>query len=286
MSVDRVEEAISQIRSLPTLPSVLAQVLKTISDPEASALDLARQIASDQSLAANLLKLVNSAFYGFARKIDSVPEAVVILGFFQVRNLALATSAFTQMPRGNSSYDRGQLWRHSLAVAMTADRCAKRHTLESEGGAFSAGLLHDIGKVVLDSLYPQLFRQAAEQAHATEGLLVAVEPGLFGLDHTQAGGLLARHWHLPVSVATGVRWHHNPCDAEKHTELACLISVADFLAYEAGMGESGNGRAPDPPEEAGQRIRIPPDQWGGLVAELADASERVDALLGSLAAGA
>ncbi len=141
-----VRDAILRVRDLPTLPTVLGKILSAAADPDSSALDLGRLISSDQSLSATLLKLVNSAYYGFYRQIKSVTQAIVMLGFNEVRNLTLTATAFRTLSASTSDYDRNQLWRHTLAAAIAAERCAKMKKL-SIGGAFEAGLLHDIGKV-------------------------------------------------------------------------------------------------------------------------------------------
>ena len=110
---------------MPTLPTVLTKILATAADPDASALDLGEHISADQSLSATLLKLVNSAYYGFHRQINTVTQAIVILGFLEVRNITLTATAFRTFKQGHPDFDRTQLWRHSLGTAMAADRIAK-----------------------------------------------------------------------------------------------------------------------------------------------------------------
>ncbi|MBN2310663.1 MAG: HDOD domain-containing protein [Candidatus Hydrogenedentes bacterium] len=284
MTAPDISDAIAHIKRLPTLPAVLGKTLDAISDPESSAIDLTRHIAADQSLSARLLKMVNSAYYGFYRQIRNVVDAVVILGFVEVRNLVLTTTAFAHFPKGSSAYDRDQLWRHSLAVAIAAERCAKSLGLAKDGGYFSAGLLHDIGKVAFDMLYPEQFREAARLAHMGHQRLLDVESRVFEIDHAQVGGLLAEHWHLPEPIAEAITYHHSPERAALDPDLAHVTTLANYLSYEADLGESSNGRGPEPPASTIEHFRFTEKQLENLTEELRASSERIDALLGSFAA--
>lgn len=279
-------DAVSRITKLPTLPTVLHKVMDTVADPEASALDLARDVAADQTLSARMLRLVNSAYYGFYRQITSLTDAAVILGFTEIRELVLTTSAFSAFPGSESGYDRDQLWRHSLAVAVAAERCAKRLKLPLEAGYFSAGLLHDIGKVTLDHLEPDLFSRVTQKARQDNLRLAQVETRVFGMDHAHIGAMLAEHWNLPETVVEAIRMHHTPGEAHLSSILTNITALANYMAYEAGLGESGNGRAPFPPEDAAQMLDFPENKWPLVVEELKAATPRIDAMLGAMEAEA
>jgi len=282
LDIPDIHEAISRIRQLPTLPSVLAQILATVAEPDASALDLGRHIAADQSLSAILLRLVNSAYYGFYRQINSVTKAIVILGFVEVRNLVVATTAFRALSGGYSQYDRVQLWRHALATAMASERCATMLDTGIEE-AFVCGLLHDIGKVTLDMLYPEEFRAAADRAHSEGKFIRETERETFGMDHAEVGGLLGEHWNLPASVVDAIQYHHAPEESAQNPRQADLTAVANFIAYEAGIGESGNGCEPLVPEAAISRLGASETQWRDICEDLRQVHGRIDEILGTLA---
>ena len=283
MSIPNVQDAVLRIKDLPTLPSVLGKILATAADPDSSALDLGHHIAADQSLSATLLKLVNSAYYGFYRQISSSSHAIVMLGFLEVRNLTLTATAFRTLGAGNSDYDRVQLWRHSLATAMASEKLAKLLKLEMEG-VFESGLLHDIGKVALDLLYPEEFREAAHRAHAEKRYVFEVEQEIFGIDHAAVGGLLGEHWNLPPGVVGAIRFHHNPGAGDQESVLPHLISVGNALSYPAGLGEFSNGLAPQVSEESLQALGLTRDKCDEIVEMLQKSQEKIDEFVGALGA--
>jgi len=277
-----LREAIERIKRLPTLPTVLGQILDTAADPDASALDLGRHITSDQSLSAAVLRLVNSPYFGFYRQIESIPDAVALLGFNEVRNLALTSTAFAAFPRNKSAYDRTQLWRHSLVSAMAAERCARQMKLPADAGYFSAGLLHDIGKVTLDMLYPDLFRRAGNMSH-DEGIpLYLAEREVFGIDHAETGGMLAEHWNLPTQVVEAIRHHHDVEGYPSDSPLPPASALSDYVAYQGGYGESSNGQEPALPTWALERLNTKESHCVAVVKDLGKANERVTALLSVL----
>jgi len=278
-----VRDAVSRISRLPTLPTVLGQIMEALADENTSALELGRHIAADQSLSATLLRQVNSAFYGFYRRVTTVKDAVVILGFRDVQNLVLAASAFRVFPDSASAYDRNQLWRHSLATAMAAERIAKRLSLPADGSYFSAGLLHDIGKVALDSVYPDNFQEAVRRAVSGPLPLYEVEPQVFGMDHAEVGGALAEHWNLPPVLTEAIRKHHIPDQAMLSPELAHVTALANHLAYEASLGEATNIGPHAFPEYSVKSLKIAPAHITAIVTELLEASDRIDAMLGATA---
>jgi len=270
-------ESIGNIKALPTLPAVLTRIIATTADPDASALELSRHIASDQTLAATLLKLVNSAYYGHYRQIDSVTGAIVMLGFHEVRNLALAATVFRTFPQGHPDFDRAQLWRHSLATAIAAEGISKM-TGAGGGGSFVAGLLHDMGKVAFDVVYPRLFRDAAHKAHAEKRFIRETELEVLGLTHAQAGGILAERWSLPIGIVEAVRFHHNSVRA---SALAHIAALADYAAYQAEFGESSNGRMPVYPESAAS-MSVGEDGLTSIKEHLRQSAGLIDEFVGAL----
>lgn len=279
-----VRDAVSRISRLPTLPTVLGQIMEALSDPDSSALDLGKHIAADQSLSATLLRQVNSAYYGFYRRITTVKDAVVILGFREVQNLVLAASAFRTFAKSKSPYDRNQLWRHSLATAMAAERIAKRLSFEADGSHFSAGLLHDIGKVALDSVYPENFQEAVKRAVDAQRPLYEIEPEVFGMDHAEVGGALGEHWNLPPLLTEALRRHHTTDQAMLSPQLAHVTALANHLAYEAGYGEASNACPHAYPTSSALALKMEPGKCAPIVEELQSAAERIDAMLGAVTA--
>ncbi len=282
MSESDLKEAILRVKELPTLPTVLGKILSTAADPNASALDLGEHIAADQSLSSTILKLVNSAYYGFYRQISSVTQAIVMLGFLEVRNLTLTASAFQNMGKESSGYDRSLLWRHSFGTAMAAERLAKLLPKDIEG-CFEAGLLHDFGKVALDMLCPETFREAVQLAHDEGKLLEEVLQEHHGTDHAELGGILAEHWNLPLTVVDAIRNQLQPERAEEAPDLAHLTTLATYAAFKADLAEPTNGRALDLPEGSLKALGLSLEQFAGVVRELLDSHDEIDAFLGIIA---
>ena len=275
-----VEDAVARVRRLPTLPSVLRQILATTADPESSVIDLGRHIASDQSLSGALLKLVNSAAFGYHREIDNITTAIVILGFTEVRNLALAATAFRSFGGAKAGPDLTQLWRHSLATAMAAEHVAKLMRLNRET-TFVSGLLHDIGKVVLNALYPAHARRACLIAGTEKISILEAEIEIFGMDHAHIGGLLGEHWDLPQSIVDAIRFHHANAAKAAEPQLAILAGLANTLSYGAGLGDSCNGKNPSPTQDLGEILTE--EQTAEVVKHLDEEREAIDEFLGVLA---
>lgn len=282
MEIINPYQTIASIRSMPGLPAVLTQVMETVQDPEASALDLSQFIASDQTLAAAMLRVVNSAYYGFYREVSSVTTAIVILGFREVRNLVLAVTAYNTL--SSSRVARG-LWRHSLEVAIGAQRTARLMSAPPAAGPFVAGLLHDVGKVVMQDLYAEAYRSVVQQSRDRSGALRDAERDVFRLDHAEAGAILAEHWNLPEPVVEAIRYHHEPGHASKALKLTNLTAYADYLAYEAGGGDPSNGAPPPCPMEAARKLDLSDRQLAQLKQDMSEAGEKIDELLGAIHGG-
>lgn len=278
-----IKEAVTRISELPTLPVIVVRILELASDPDTSAINLSEVIATDQTLAARLLRLANSAYVAPVEPVTTLTQAVVILGFSEVRNLTLATRAFDAFPLGSSEYDREQLWRHSIATAMAAERISKT-TKTSTEHAYIAGLVHDIGKVTLDALFPNAFRQAVKHARQEHKHLWEGERDALGIHHGEVGGVLAEHWNLPNTVRTAVHYHHEPHSYDGENELAhlaYLVSLADCMAYNTGFGDSSNEKAPTPSKDTYKLLGVTEQDVASIQEWLAGEEDRIDEIIGA-----
>lgn len=230
---------IESIKQLPTLPQVMERVMEVITDPKSSASDLGREIAKDQSLTAKMLRMVNSAFYGFYRRIDSVGDAVAILGYNEVRILTLTISVFDSFGPSRTGWDRPRFWQHALATAVGTETLAQgSKTLAKE--AYVAGLLHDIGKVAFDKLLGSEWIRLLRRAEKEEAALDQMEQEEFGASHATAGGWLAEQWHLPERISQAITLHHNLEEAEREHALTPLVHLANVVVKQEEIGYSGN----------------------------------------------
>lgn len=234
-SMDRVhlKKVTEGMVALPTLPLVASRLLESIANPESTTSEeIGAVIALDPALTARTLKLANSDFYGFPRKVGTVELAVVVLGPDTIRDLVLGAAVFQTLDPTWKTLTG--LWSHSLACGVAAramaDRC--RYRLESE--AFAAGMLHDIGKVVLHQARPERYEAARALAREQGISMIAAERGILGSDHAEVGGWLAERWGLPGDLVEAIACHHRPEQARLNPELVSLVAIADWLAGRTG----------------------------------------------------
>ncbi|HYE78647.1 MAG TPA: HDOD domain-containing protein, partial [bacterium] len=228
------------LQELPTLPLVVTRIVTMTDDPRSSASDLKHLIVNDQAIAAKILKLANSAFYGLPGKITTLNRAVTLLGFNTVRSLALSISIM-EVFSGHSEcpyFNRSRFWEHSLAVASCAKLLAAKHRPDERDEAHMAGLFHDIGKVVLDQYFFEYFATAMEIAHKTGISSNEAEQRILGADHAEVGAQVATRWNFPSHLVEVIRHHHNPDGAPGNT-ICQIVALASVLCQEWGFGDSG-----------------------------------------------
>jgi putative nucleotidyltransferase with HDIG domain len=240
---EKLQQLVQTVRDLPALPEVVVRVMRLAEDPRSDAQSIARVIATDQAMAARVLKLANSAFYGLPRRVSTLSEAVVILGFRTIKNLAIAASTFELLNREIAGYwlQRGELWRHSLACAIGAQLIARRVRLPVSEEAFVAGLLHDIGKVAINLFVREQFDQIMERALQDRIPFVEAEQAVLGFNHAMAGGLIAEKWNLPPLLVSVIKYHHQPSSAPEKEPMISVVHLADLLSITMGMGIGGDG---------------------------------------------
>lgn len=232
---------IEKLGDLPTLPHVVQRLAAMIGRPTVSTEEIGSIIEKDQVLAAKVLRLANSPFYGFPSRIGSVPHAVIVLGFNVVKGLTLCASALSIMKDAGMD----QLWRHSLGVAMTANLLAARLEIKNPEELFVAGLLHDIGKVVLYVNWPDVGTSIKDAVRAeSDRSLFDVEKDVTGLSHADIGGCLANAWHLPITLHEPILYHHDPALAKEATLQTAIVHVADILVKGLACGNSGDDIIP------------------------------------------
>lgn len=228
----RPEDLVRGTVRLVVLPELFMRVDRMIDDPQCSGAALTALIGQDPALAARLLRIANSPFYGFPSGIHTLARAVTVIGRRGLRNLILAASASDLFGRlGAAMPDRDAFWRHSLCCGLTARLLGLRCGISEAEALFAAGLLHDIGKLVILDKLPEMGRQTQQRAHAGEAPLYLLENAVIGFDHADVGGELLRQWRLPEDLWLAVRDHHAPNRSDRSTLGAAIIHVADLLAH-------------------------------------------------------
>lgn len=230
---------LKQIKTVPSLPSVVIRIRKYLNDPDVSFDKLARAIEHDPGLTANILQLANSAYFGWSRKIRTVKEAVTRLGTNRIFQMVLCMSVAPLVRKAVRGYDMqaNGLWEHSFATAITAEKMVAALGLRSREEAFTAGLLHDMGKVVLGT-FVEVDDQPIKAMVARDGVpFDEAERCVLGVDHAEVAAELLKSWKVPGDVVAAARWHHRPEEAEpQHRQIVDIVHLADALAMRMGWG--------------------------------------------------
>jgi putative nucleotidyltransferase with HDIG domain len=204
---------------------------------------LVRALSTDQALVSNLLKLANSALYGFSRQVATVTEALVLVGRRRVRSLVLAASTASLLQPEVAGYRlaKGELWRHALACGVCARLIADQSRKVPAEEALVAGLLHDLGKVILGRWAWQRFQEIMQYGQAKEVSFLEAERAVLGFDHAQVGAKIAARWMLPEGLTTAIAAHHQPSGLSPIPPLAAVVHVADCLVLMMGVGLGCDG---------------------------------------------
>lgn len=233
-----MQDLLENLHQLPAVPAVVQELIQSFDDPSLDAQHLAEKIGHDQALAAKVLRVANSAFYGLPRQVGSIQEAVVVLGFSTVRSLVLSAAFVDAFSSGTPScVERNTYWRRSVATATFAKSLAKCLRQDSEM-AFSAGLLHDIGIMVLDVCAHERFAAVWEAAQREGADLIAEERAALGFDHAELGAEVTRRWKFPSSIEDAIHYHYQP-ERQPFQMLTGIVQAASLLeqAMEEGCTE-------------------------------------------------
>lgn len=247
-SQEYVKKKVQHLAKLSTLPHIAGKVMELVENPKTSASTLGRIISADQVLAGRILKLANSAYYGFPRKISTISLAIVILGFNTLRDLVLSISVIDNFTiEENRLLKLNGFWRHALVVGVGARILSRYVGYPVAGEVFVAGLLHDIGYLVLFQVFPDLFKEIWNTSRREKISFLKAEENLLGFTHADVGSWLAEGWNLPDKLVKSIRYHHRPEKNIEDRELTTIIHVADLIAYSINE-TSGVVRPVDLPE--------------------------------------
>ncbi|MCC7491976.1 MAG: HDOD domain-containing protein [Fimbriimonadaceae bacterium] len=242
-----VEEAISESRidedriqkmfgAMPLLPHVVARILQLSGSDESTVKQLSDVVSNDPRMSGQLLRIVNSAYFGFARRIATIPEAMVILGTQAIRNLCLGAAVSSFFGGKSRLLDRMRLWRHSLAVATAARKIAERAGVAGAEEAFTAGLLHDFGRLALERHLSDAYSKAIEKARSEQVTLLQAEVETLNIEHAWLSGWMAAKWNLPGVLCQAMAYHHTPERAnETDRVVAAAVHLGDILAHLGGL---------------------------------------------------
>ena len=264
----QIEQLVEQIDQVPVMAPVYARLVRMIRDTDVSAQELSEAISGDPSLTAQVLRVVNSAAYGartrarLPRQVASVSQAVLLLGFDTIAHQVLghARRALKDPAAQMGPLDFRAFWQHSVAVAAGARVLACHVGQLDEEALFVAGLLHDIGRVLLAQHMPDALERAIARAWRTRVSLYEAEREVLGFTHCRLGEQVAMRWDLPDLIVDAVAFHHEPDVTERHNLETRIVEAADTLARAMSLGSSGDGRVGPIPAQTREMLELEADE--------------------------
>lgn len=238
MDQNALKDIILNAKDLPAMPHVASKVLELAGNPETTAAKLQKVIQDDQAMAARILKIANSALYGCSRQIKTLTEAIVMLGFNTIRSLVVTSAARNMYLQEGKTMGLKErlLWEHSIGCAIACRiLVSPRHPAYAEE-AFLAGLMHDIGKLVLNQYAGDVFDQVVQEVYNEGRQFAQVEREMLGFDHTEVGAMLVTKWKLSPVMEEAIRFHHTESEFTRERLILCYLDLANSLCKRQGIG--------------------------------------------------
>jgi len=259
-----LKKIIMDTKTLPTLPGVINKLNSLSENDKASVQEMAKIVSSDQVLSARILRLANSPSYGFYR-VSTISNAMILLGVNVVKSLALSSSIFEIMEKNSVG-----LWEHSLGAGVAANLIARKLGLPECEEIATAGLLHDIGKVIVSLKCSEAEVQIRRIVRDDQVFMREAERMVIDTDHAEVGGWLAKSWFLPDKLSEPIAWHHDVSQSENHRIKTAVVHVADALIKASGFGNSGDMFVPQIENIAWDTLKLNEQLISELVEELED----------------
>jgi len=252
------DEILAKVGTVRSLPAAALDALELLPDPDVDIPKVTKAIEYDPGLTSNVLRLANSAYFGSPRSVNSVRDAIVRLGTKQVLRTIMASATASLMHRAIKGYDlpAGELWEHSIGVAVASDQLASVLDVEAPAYVFTAALLHDVGKIVLGTFVEIDTAPIMKLAFDKHVPFEVAERRVLGIDHAEVGGILLDRWNLPIEIVQVCRWHHEPEHVSEDTCAVDIVHIADNLALMYGIGTGSDGLKYRPSREVVSRLNV------------------------------
>jgi len=282
LRVAALEKLFDRIGEVSSLPTVVMRILEVVNDESTGGDDLLRAIGGDPALATRILRTVNSASYGLRRVVTDLKSAINLLGFREIRNLALTVYVARSFKEGVGyrTYSREALWNHMVAVATAAKLVAKVSGRANGDEAYLAGLLHDLGFILIDQHIHHRFRKVIDALNEN-ALTCAIEHEALGFDHTEIGEFVARKWRFPTQVTDAIRYHHTPgAYRGEHQGIVYAVSVANYLVSRSGITSLGVANVAMPDQAAFAGLSIQNEQLRSICEQLEESLDAASTIAG------
>ncbi|MEA2085186.1 MAG: HDOD domain-containing protein [Thermodesulfobacteriota bacterium] len=259
----KFRKALRDVKNLPTLPGIVMKLSKMAEDPDTTTDQMGKVISKDHILAAKLLKLVNSAFYGFPQRISSISSAIILLGFNVIKSLIISASIFEFMETQDV-----ELWEHSLGCAVVSSVLAKRLGVSEPEEISTAGLIHDIGKVAIKMELPGEFEKIHGLVNERGISTLEAEHEILGLNHAEVGGWLAKSWNLPAKLIEPVACHHDPRTSKNEQIASSIVHFSDIVIRGWGYGHAADIWVPPLNKRAWTILGMVPEDLDQIIEEV------------------
>jgi putative nucleotidyltransferase with HDIG domain len=277
-----LQRALAKVTDIGALPEVTARIVQTVEDPRATARDMHAIVRADPALASKVLRVVNSAFYGLPAQVASLERAILLLGLSAVKNIALAASLarLFSVTAVTEQFTARDLWRHCVAVAVCARLLASAGKIIHAEEAFVAGLVHDVGLIVVQQLFLDQLKAISAQCHTVAQDFCKLERAVIGADHQAFGAVLAAKWRFPASLQQAIAYHHEPLALPpEDRKTAALVYAADTLCGRDRYGYWFTTQGQELTEEILQPVAIGPELLERVAAELPARVEEAERIL-------
>jgi len=267
-----LDEITRKVVDMPALPQVVNDIMSLTENPNSTIQDIERTVLKDQGLTARILRLANSAHYGYPRRISTISEASVLLGFQAIRSIALTASVNGLLVKEVEGYrlEENELWRQSQSTAIVARYISKKVRFAKIDQAYVAGLLRDIGKVIVNYYLNEHFTQIMSTIENENVSFLDAEEKVLGFNHGQVGSEVAKKWNLPEELIEAIEYHHTPEKATKNKKLTAIVHVADAIVMAMGIGLGADGMVYHLSEEALNILGIDEGMLEQLIADASD----------------
>ena len=223
---------LQQINNLPTLPTVATQLLEMLGEEMVSINDISKLMERDPAITAQILKVSNSAYYGLRKEIDTVPRALIVLGVNEIANIILSLSLFKTFTNvDDTEFDIKTFWKHSGVVAYLSRFLAREFELDTHGEEFTAGLMHDLGKIILDQYYHDDYKEVIKEMRNLKLTSSEAEKNVLGFNHAKVGNWLSKKWRIPKNISKAILYHHDPNNCSEPL-LPTLVNIADNMVID------------------------------------------------------
>lgn len=274
--MDKLREIVKKVKDIPALPSATSKVLLMIGDPKIHILKIADLIQQDFSLATRILRMANSAYYAQGRRITTVLEAIVLLGLNTVKELLIAASTYQILNKKVEGYllEEGDLWKHSLCCAMASEIIANECNSVVKDKAYIAGLLHDVGKLILAHNVEDELIKITEVVEKEQVSFDVAEEKVIGFSHALLGAKVLQKWHFPEEIVNAIEFHHKPDNAQNF-DLASIVHIADVASLMLGLGLGVDGLYYKINEKAFDLIELNKEDFEKILGKITDAIAKI-----------